>query len=245
VGAVKVFKDLAEGLASNGVMVLRYEKRTKTYPAVTQSRDYSPETEVIEDAALAAGVLRAQPELKPGKLFALGFGFGGYLMPRIAEADGKLAGMAIVNGNERPLEDLALDEAAYRKIQGPQLVLIQEQAGKIKRLTQADVDTAALLGMLGPYLLDLKGYDPIAESKLVAIPMLVLQGGRDFQVNMKDFAAWTSGLKGVKNVTLKSYPTLDHVLVAGAGPSTENDYRKAGQHVAPEVIADLAKWFNQ
>jgi dienelactone hydrolase len=243
--AVKVFRDLAEGLASRGVVVLRYEKRTKTYPSVLQSRDYSAETETIEDAVLAAGVLRAQPEVKPGRVFELGYGFGGYLMPRIAEADGKLAGMAIVNGNARPLEDLALDEAQYLAITGPQLAVIQEQAAKIKKLTQADEDTSSLLGMLGTYLLDLKGYDPTGQSKLLGIPMLILQGERDYQVNMKDFAAWKAGLQGMKNVTMKSYPALDHVLVAGTGKSAEADYRKLGQHVAQEIVDDVAKWLNQ
>ena len=33
VGGVKVFKDLAEGLASKGIVVLRYEKRTQQYRA--------------------------------------------------------------------------------------------------------------------------------------------------------------------------------------------------------------------
>jgi predicted dienelactone hydrolase len=31
-GANRVFRDLAEGLASKGVVVLRYDKRTKIYP---------------------------------------------------------------------------------------------------------------------------------------------------------------------------------------------------------------------
>lgn len=241
-GAVKVFKDLAEGLATHGVVVLRYDKRTRTYPSVMQSRDYTAETEIIEDAVMAAGVLRAQPEVKPGGVFALGFGFGGYLMPRIAEDDGKLAGMVIVNGNQRPLEDLALDEAQYREIQGPQMALIQEQAAKIKKLTQADEDTSPLLGMLGPYLLDLKDYNPAGQAKLLKIPILILQGERDFQVNMKDFAAWKAGLQGMQGVTMKSYPALDHLLAEGTGKSLESDYRKPGQHVSQAVIDDVAQW---
>lgn len=258
IAALKVFKDLAEGLASHGVVVLRYEKRTRAYPSVSQTREYTLEVDTIEDAVLAAAVLRAQPEVKPGRVFELGFGQGGYLMPRIAEADGKLAGMAIVNGNERPQEDLALDEvqnlsetvaptltgaklAAFRE----QMAVIQEHVAKIRKLTPADEDTSALLGKLGPYWLDLKGYDPAGQSKLLAIPMLILQGERDFQVNMKDFAAWKTGLQGMKNVTLKSYPALDHVLAPGLGKSTEADYRKPGQHVAPELIDDVAKWLSQ
>lgn len=241
-GLVKVFKDLAEGLASRGIVVLRYEKRTRTYPAVIQSADYSAETEIINDAELALGVLRAQPEVKQDRVFALGFGFGGYLLPRIAEADGKLAGMIVLNGNARPLEDVALDEAAYRGITGPQLAVIQEQAAKIKKLTPGDADTSALLGMLGPYLLDLKGYDAPGQAKLLKVPMLILQGERDFQVNMKDFAAWKSGLAGFQAVTMKTYPALDHVMVEGTGKSSENDYRRPGQHVSETVIDDIAKW---
>lgn len=176
VGSLKVFKDLAEGLASRGIVVLRYDKRTKTYPSVAQLREYTAEAETIDDAVLAAGVLRAQPEVKPGRIFELGFGFGGYVMPRIAEADGKLAGVVLLNANERPLEDLALDEAQYREIKGPQLVVIQEQAARIKKLTQADEEMPALLGMQGPYVLDLKGYDPAGQAKLLGTPMLILQG---------------------------------------------------------------------
>jgi len=253
--AVKVFKDLAEGLASNGVVVLRYEKRTRIYPTVTQREDYTAETEVIDDAVLAAGVLRAQPEVKPGRVFALGFGLGGYLIPRVAESDGKLAGMIVVNGNERPLEDLALDEAQYldeeqeKKLTGPQLeqwhrqmALFREQAAKIKKLTSGDADSASLLGMKGSYLLDLKGYDPAGQAKLLKIPMLILQGERDYQVNMKDFAAWKSGLAGLQGITMKSYPSLDHLLVEGSGRSTAADYRKPGQHVSQSVVDDIAKW---
>jgi dienelactone hydrolase len=244
-GAVKVFKDLAEGLATRGVAVLRYEKRTRVYPSVTQGKDYTAETEIIEDAVLAAGALRAQPEVKPGRIFELGFGLGGYLMPRIAEADGKLAGMIIVNGNARPLEDVAVDEAQYLGITGQQLVVIQESAAKIKKLTQADEDTKPLLGMQGSYLLDLKDYNPTGQAKLLKLPMLILQGERDFQVNMKDFAGWKTGLEGMPGITMKSYPTLDHVLVEGTGKSAEADYRRPGQHVSPAVIDDAARWLNQ
>lgn len=255
-GSVKVFKDLAEGLASNGVVVLRYEKRTRTYPSVVQKEDYTAEAEIIDDAVLAAGVLRAQPEVKPGKVFELGFGFGGYLMPRIAEADGKLAGMIVVNGNARPLEDVALDEVEYLaetldpKVRQSeafqrQLAVIREQSAKIKKMTQGDGDTSTLLGMKGSYLLDLKGYDPTGQAKLLKVPMLILQGERDYQVNMKDFAAWKTGLQGMQGVTMKSYPALDHLLAEGTGKSTSADYDKPGQHVSQAVVDDVAKWVKQ
>jgi uncharacterized protein len=243
--AVKVFRDLAEGLASKGVVVLRYEKRTRQYPNTAQRKDYTVEKEILEDAGLAIALLRTQPEVKPGRVFVLGYGLGGYVAPRIAEADGKLAGVVILNANVRPLEDVALDEAKYRKVTGAQMQLLVEQAAKIKKLSQGDEDTPPLIGMSGPYLLDLQGYNPAGVAKLSGTPLLILQGERDFLLGTKDFDLWKSGLAGQKFATFKSYPALDRVLVAGQGAASENDEKKPGQHVAQDIIDDVAKWVNQ
>src|ERR1043166_7965122 len=68
VGGVKVFKDLAEGLASRGLVVLRYEKRTRQYGArVTASKNFTVADETVDDAAKAAALLRTQKEVDPAK----------------------------------------------------------------------------------------------------------------------------------------------------------------------------------
>ena len=43
-----------------------------------------------------------------------------------------------------------------------------------------------LLGLPTAWWLNVKGYNPAAEAKRLGLPMLVLQGERDFQVTMKD-----------------------------------------------------------
>ena len=111
----------------------------------------------------------------------------------------------------------------------------------MKALDPADADAPSILGMPASYLLDLKGYDPAAQAKKLTIPILILQGERDFQVTMKDFGMWKAALGTRKDVTLQSFPTLNHLFVAGQGKSTEVEYRKPG-HVAPEVIDVIAKW---
>ena len=40
---------------------------------------------------------------------------------------------------------------------------------------------------------------------------------------------------------LKVYPSLDHLLFAGSGPSTRAEYTVPAP-VAPELVADLAAW---
>ncbi len=71
--------------------------------------------------------------------------------------------------------------------------------------------------------------------------MLILQGGRDFQVTADDFAKWKAALGARRDVTFHSYPQLNHLFIAGAGPSLPAEYQVPG-HVAEEVVRDIASW---
>jgi dienelactone hydrolase len=242
VGGSKVFKDLAEGLASRGVVVLRYEKRTRQYSAAMAGlASFTVEDEAVEDAVKGAALLRAQPEVNPKRVFVLGHSLGGYLAPRIAEEDGKLAGLVILAGAARPMEDAVVDQAEYLGVSADNLKTVKAVAAKIKTLEPGDEDSPPIMGAPVAYWLDLKGYDPAALAKKLALPMLILQGDRDFQVTMKDFALWKAAVGANKAVTMRAYPALNHLFVAGEGKSTEAEYRKPG-HVAPEIIDDIAKF---
>jgi hypothetical protein len=87
----------------------------------------------------------------------------------------------------------------------------------------------------------LKFYDPISELKSLSIPILFLQGERDFQVTMKDFQLWKSGLSARKGAAFRSYPTLNHLFMAGEGKPSPAEYRIPG-NVSSEVIGDIANW---
>ena len=66
--------------------------------------------------------------------------------------------------------------------------------------------------MPAKYWLDLRGYDPAKEASSLKKPMLFLQGERDYQVTMDDFARWKATLGARKDVKLKSYPKLNHFV---------------------------------
>ena len=92
------------------------------------------------------------------------------------------------------------------------------------------------------YFLDLRSYDPAATAASLKIPIYVTQGGRDYQVTATDFTHWKKALAGHSNATLKLYPSLNHLLIAGSGPSSPVEYEKPAQHVSPEIIHDLSSW---
>ena len=88
---------------------------------------------------------------------------------------------------------------------------------------------------------DLNAYHQTETAKTMKAPVFIVQGGRDYQVSMKDFEGWKEALKGKNNVTFKDYPNVNHLFVEGEGKSTPNEYLKAG-HVSQMFISDLGKW---
>ena len=91
------------------------------------------------------------------------------------------------------------------------------------------------------YWLDLAGYDPATTARSLNVPILVLQGGRDYQVTAKDFDGWKAALAAAPNATFRLFPKLNHLLVEGEGPSTPAEYERPG-HVAVEVVEAIAAW---
>jgi uncharacterized protein len=242
VGGAKVFKDLAEGLASRGIVVLRYQKRTMQYRArIASIARFTVQEETVEDAVKALALVRSQPEVNGRRVFVIGHSLGAYVAPRIAEQDGKLAGIVLMAGNVRPLEDLLVEQVEYMGIKGDQLDRSKALQAKVKKLETSDEDSPALGGLPVSYWLDLKEYDPAAAAKKLAIPALILQGERDYQVTMTDFALWKTAVGSSKGVVMKSYPALNHLFVPGEGKSLPAEYSRPG-HVAPAVIDDIAKF---
>ncbi len=243
VGGTSVFRDLAQGLASRGVVVLRYEKRTKTYrKELAGTRDMTLKDEVIDDALAALELLRRSPGVDPARVFVLGHSLGGLLAPRIALEDGKMAGIVLLAAPSRPMSEVVRDQV--ETLSGPRG---SEAPSALQREADALVDlyagkapaNATILGASQAYWLELKAQTPTQTAAGLGVPILVLRGARDYQVRAEDFAGWQRALAGVPRTTLKTYPGLNHLFVSGDGPSLPAEYEKTG-HVDREVIDDVA-----
>jgi len=247
----RIFRDLAEGLASRGIAVLRYDKRTLTYGDKMGDMAFTIEQETVADAVRAIGVLRSQPEVAANRIYVLGHSLGGYAAPRIAARDGKLAGLIFLSANARPIEDVALDQNDYvAHLDGnpaPQmqqrLDALKAEVARVKNLQPGTPPPQVLMGLPGVYLLDLKGYDPAEQARQLTIPLLFLQGGRDFQITSKDFGLWKAGLAGRSNASFQEYPALNHLFISGEGKPGPSDYLNQG-NVDPSVIVDIATWIS-
>jgi len=253
IGPNKPFRDLALGLATRGVGVLRYDKRTKVYgpKLAAAAGKITVKEEAIDDALAAVALLRETPGIDPKRIFVAGHSLGGMLIPRIAARDQRIAGFVVLAGTTRPLEDVVLDQHNYLfSLDGETsatekeiLDKLQQQVARVKDpALSAETPGADLpLGIPAAYWLDLRGYDPAKAAKRIRRPLLILQGQRDYQVTAEDFAGWRESLSSRANVRLKQYPTLNHLFMHGEGAGTPAEYLKAG-HVAEIVVEDIARW---
>ncbi len=251
VGPNRPFRDIAWGLASRGIAVLRYEKRTQVHrERIAALTTFTVKDETIDDALAAAALLRATTGVRADRVFVAGHSLGGMLAPRIGAADAKLAGLIALAGAVRPLEDSILAQTQYLAevdgtVTNDEKTLIAAAAAVVAKARALKPGDPPLTGPLasGPasYVIDLRGYHPPTAAKALAVPMLILQGERDYQVTMADFAAWRAALGARPDVRLISYPALNHMFIAGAGPSTPAEYQQEG-HVDAAVVRDLAAW---
>jgi dienelactone hydrolase len=249
--ATRIFEDLAEGLSSRGYAVLRYDKRSKVHGEELSQMSYTLDDETVGDAVRAIAVLRSQPGIDPNRIYLLGHSLGGYASPRIAARDGKLAGIILLAGLARPVEDAAKEQTEYvTHLKGDpdpgeqaRLDQLAAEVQKVKALDPKGDNPPMVLGFPTTWWLNVKGYDPATEAKKLGLPMLVLQGERDFQVTMKDFALWKSALSSRNNVSFHSYPALNDLFIAGEGKGSPAEYHSPG-NVAPAVLDDIANWLS-
>lgn len=250
IGPNKPFRDLAWGLASQGIAVLRYEKRTRSHPKYYQKYpQYKVKDEVTDDADSALALLRRTKGVNAKSVYLLGHSLGAYLAPRIALGKKDIAGVIMLAAPTRHLEDLVVEQTRYIAENEPQgdKATMEKQ---IEMMDKARTDILALkpsdsaktvLGVPGSYWLDLAKYDVVAVVKKVQVPSLIIQGERDYQVTMTDFNSWKKELAGNTNTTLKSYPKLNHLFIEGEGKSTPSEYQREG-FIPAYVVEDIGKW---
>jgi uncharacterized protein len=256
IGPNKPFRDLASGLASRGIAVLRYDKRTLAHraEAAVLGDRLTLQEETVDDAAAAAALLRATQGVDGRRVFVLGHSLGGLAVPRIAALDATLAGFILMAAPSRPLEELLLEQVTYlASLDGPvseekkaEIETLRQQVARLRdpNLAKAADPGDLPLGLGRAYWLDLRrGTGPEAMARLKQ-PLLVLRGGRDYQVTDADFRGWKGALAARTGVEFKLYPSLNHLFIAGEGKSTPAELETAG-HVAREVVDDLAAWIKK
>jgi pimeloyl-ACP methyl ester carboxylesterase len=247
IGPNKTFKELAWGLATRGVAVLRYDKRTMACDV--DKADATIDDIVTDDAVTALERLRAVERV--GSVTVVGHSIGGTLAPRIAARDGDVAGVVVLAGLARSIPDAIVDQQEHLANLDGTVTEREEQAlTRVRRVAekirQLDIDDEVLLGYGGDeYYRTLGEYDHLEVAAELDVPRLFVQGGRDWQVTAEDdLPLWREALADQSNVQFEVYPNLNHRFQPGDGPETVSEYYR-DRSVARAIVTDVAAFVRE
>lgn len=253
-GALTPFRDLAHALASQGIAVIRYDKRTFVYSAELSSASdlstFTVEEEVIQDA-IAAGRLLAQDErIDPSQIYLLGHSLGAMLAPRIAdESQGLFAGMILACGTDESLLDIMLRQSTdaiaalpagdVRKAQEQVLELAQEQANALENMTAEEAQRATILGQPAYYFWEMAQQPTASDTlKKLALPTLIINGSRDFQILPQEGQlAWETALDMNAPWLSCLWADVNHLLMQPDAP--EGVRGTADEYVIPCTVSPV------
>ena len=258
VGKLTPFRDIALGLAQRGVATVRYDKRSFAHGlkmVLDKKHPITVREETIDDALLAAALLRTDTRIDPDRVFLAGHSMGAMLAPRIECSGGDFRGLILLAGSPRRLEEVMLEQMAEamagmpgfaQKIAGKQRAKFETLFRGLYDLTDEEAKRKKVGGGTTLYYFKDMGQPTVAQwLEKTRKPMLVLQGEKDFQVKAAvDFEMYKELLSDRENVTFRLYPDLNHAFVTARFDSITDAKKEftPERHMGPEVLDDIAGW---
>lgn len=259
IGGAKVFRDLAVGLAAQGVAVLRYDKVTYEHSLkVSLDPTFTLKRETVDDALAAVELLKGMDNIDSSRIYVAGHSQGGYAVPLMIQADaGKnIAGAIILAGPAGKFADiLALQQkelVARVKQLGMDSTLYEQQAAQYIAIAdivndpQYTTENMPANFPMQPafWWFEQKSYAASELAAKQAGPLLILQGENDWQVPAGQLDLWKQALKNRSDVEYKLYPKVNHLLSEYEGLSIGSEYA-APSNVDESIIEDITSWINR
>ena len=230
---------LAHELAAQGIASLRYDKRGigKSASAMISEEQLRFEN-YVEDAKAWAAELKADWRFR--KLIIIGHSEGsliGMLASEKADAFVSLAGAG------RPI-DVILKEQLAVQLKGKKKLLraANEGLSKLKEGKLVEDAPVELFGLfrpsVQPYMMSWMKYDPAVEISNLKIPIVIVQGTTDLQVQVKDAELLHAASGGSRYILIEG---MNHIFKMAPSDREKNieTYSKPELPLAPELLRTL------
>ncbi|MBR2811271.1 MAG: alpha/beta fold hydrolase, partial [Solobacterium sp.] len=223
---------------------------------MVRKKNVTVKEETIDDAVLAVKMLKEDARIDPEQVYILGHSMGAMLAGRIDAEGADVKGLIMMAGSPCRLEEILLRQlqqasswkSLMQWIIGLELKAI---AGKFTGLYQMSDEEAKKIKMSGGvtlYYFKEMGRKTAVDYLLEhEKPVLIMQGGKDFQALAdEDFHRFQELLAGRNNTSFRLYPDLNHCFVK----AIYDDINKASKeyrterHIEEDVIRDIADFIH-
>lgn len=238
IGPNPIFLELSNALSNDGFVVLRYDKRgigKSGGNARTATRD-----DLLDDARAAIAFVRTYHGVDPKRVFVIGHSEGGELAPSLAAGGAPLRGIALMAPPAIPLDQILLQQASHGLTGAAKAKAIADEQKAIDEIKAGTLNPNGG----GPWLRSSFGIDPAENIKHVPCPILILQGGKDFQVLVKDLPRLVDAAKSAhRDVTIRVFPNDDHLFITVPGDQVAVPAEYLAPHrIDPAMISALLSW---
>jgi len=255
VAGIPIFSQLAGSLASQGFIVLRYDKR-----GVGQSGGRT-ETATLQDYAedLIAVVkwMEKRDDVDRRRLAVAGHSEGAAVAMLAAAREKKIKALVLIAAAGSTGAELILEQ------QRRQLELMDvpeaERQEKVELQKKIQAAVIAGTGWEGippelqrqadtPWFRSLLMFDPAEIMRRIKQPILVVQGDLDSQVpahHAEELAALAKARKDSPLVEVVLVPGVNHLLVPAKTGEVQEYQQLTGQQVSPAVATAIVEWLRE
>lgn len=248
IGGVKPFRDLAWGLATQGVASIRFDCRAYTQ-SVEKIAGYDLNNLILDDIAAMLAYIRMESSIfDTTRIFLAGHGLGGAAAPRAAERDGGIAGLIFLSSPARSIDELIAETvrrgSESRDVAGDGK---REEPGKtaevLDDLKRRKIPPNKMI-LFAPARIwyDLMDNDHLALAKQLNLPTLIIHSGGDIEAGDEDYAIWEKKFGGRDKFVIKKYDDLNHFYQGISGPADRNEFLTGTAPVDRRVVDDIAAW---
>ena len=244
------FRQIAERLASNGIAVLRVDDRGSGGSTGRETLANVTTTSLAEDTRAQVAWLRGRKEIDPERITVIGHSEGASIAAMLGASDPKLSGVVMMAGVAKRGADVSIEQ---QEDMLRSATTMTEEAKAAAREKQKESVKTILAGGTVPgvpvnaWVREYFAYDPLPTARKIKQPLLILQGERDRQVYQEHAQMLAEAVQaaGNKDVTVKVFPTLNHLFLPSTTGSFSEYSHLASSKVPDTVLDTLADWLKK
>lgn len=253
---IPIFRQLANTLADNGIMVMRYDKR-----GVGQSGGRSESAgldDYAEDVRQLVRHLERRPDVDRDRLSVVGYGDGGWVSLIAARRENKIKGVGLIatagtSGDAFTLEQqkIILDNIGVTETERQEKIDLQQRIHRAVLGDESwnDIPNAMRMRADTAWFKSVLSFDPADVIRRVRQPLLVVHGELDQEVppHHADRIEQLAGERRRRSSTteIAKLEGLNHVLVQTTADDRQNYGMVTNQQVSHTVSETLVEWINK